>query len=237
MSFESCVENGHQAKWSQRSSLIIIQESPKTARSRSVHWWPGHQRPVKVGLHCQAVQQGVTTIQYSHFGLNLQLENGGGSRHPCLPLDCSRGYSPITHANILRVNEFATNSEKWNGNGMHMCQRSTPTLELLRVYGLDMPEWREMTEQIDWRAKQPPQVACVSKDLNCWGAWDNTCGHKAKDITPSIAWRREAWKEDALERTRELGHHQSDEHWNHFKGNVEKTSERPDRAHIGFSNA
>ena len=24
----------------------------------------------------------------------------------------------------------------------------------------------------------------------CWEAWDTTCGHKAKDITPSTAWRR-----------------------------------------------
>ena len=29
--------------------------------------------------------------------------------------------------------------------------------------------------------------------------WNTTCGHKAKDITPSIAWRREAWKEEALD--------------------------------------
>ena len=26
-----------------------------------------------------------------------------------------------------------------------------------------------------------------------------TCGHKAKDITPSIAWRREALKEETLD--------------------------------------
>ena len=37
------------------------------------------------------------------------------------------------------------------------------------------------------------------EDLKCWGALDTTCGHKAKDNTPSIAWRREAWKEEALD--------------------------------------
>ena len=37
-----------------------------------------------------------------------------------------------------------------------------------------------------------------------------------------------------LERTRE-GHRQADEHWNRFKGNVGETSERPDGAHMGFS--
>ena len=62
-----------------------------------------------------------------------------------------------------------------------------------------MPEWRETTEQIDWRAKQPSQVACFSEARKCCGAWDTTCGHKAKDITQSIAWRREAWKAGALD--------------------------------------
>ena len=36
-----------------------------------------------------------------------------------------------------------------------------------------------------------------------------------------------------LERMRE-GHHQSNEHCNHFKGNVEKTSERWGGVHMGF---
>ena len=63
--------------------------------------------------------------------------------------------------------------------------------------------------------------------------------HKAKDITPSIAWRREAYKKrkrqtNFLERTRE-GHRQSDERWNHFKGNVGASSERRGGAHTGFS--
>ena len=38
-----------------------------------------------------------------------------------------------------------------------------------------------------------------SEDLKCWGTGDATCGHKAKDITPSIAWSRKAWKEEALD--------------------------------------
>ena len=37
-----------------------------------------------------------------------------------------------------------------------------------------------------------------------------------------------------LERTRE-GHRQSDEHWNHFKGEVGETSERWGGTHMGFS--
>ena len=62
-----------------------------------------------------------------------------------------------------------------------------------------MPESREMTEQIHWQAaKQPSHMACFSEDLKCWGGWDTTCRNKAKDITSSIAWRREAWKEEAV---------------------------------------
>ena len=94
-----------------------------------------------------------------------------------------------------------------------MCQWPTSTFKnSCGCTAMDMPEWREMTEQIDWWAKQPSQVACFSEDLKCWGAWDTTCGYKARDITPSIAWRREAWKEKALDifliRTRQ-GHSQS----------------------------
>ena len=42
-------------------------------------------------------------------------------------------------------------------------------------------------------------MACFSEDLKCWEAWDITCGHKAKDITPLIAWRRKALKEEVLD--------------------------------------
>ena len=56
---------------------------------------------------------------------------------------------------------------------------------ILRVY---MPESRKMTEQIDWRAKRPSHY--VSEDLKCWGTWDITCGHKAKNVTPPTAWAR-----------------------------------------------
>ena len=61
------------------------------------------------------------------------------------------------------------------------------------------PQWRKMTEQIDWQAKQPSQVACFFENPTCWGAWDTTCEYKAKDITLSITWRRESWKEGALD--------------------------------------
>ena len=42
-------------------------------------------------------------------------------------------------------------------------------------------------------------MACFSEDLKCWEAWDTTCRHKTRDITPLITWRRERWKEEALD--------------------------------------
>ena len=32
---------------------------------------------------------------------------------------------------------------------------------LLWLYALNMPEWREITELIDWQTKQPSQIACL----------------------------------------------------------------------------
>ena len=51
---------------------------------------------------------------------------------------------------------------------------------------LDMPEWSEIKEQIDWRVKATMIMGRTSEDLKCWEAWDTTCGQKATDITPSV---------------------------------------------------
>ena len=73
----------------------------------------------------------------------------------------------------------------------------SPMYKLLHFSSVNEPSfhglWRETTEQIDWWAKQP------SEDMKCWEAWDTTCRHKAKDITPLTAWRREALKEEVLD--------------------------------------
>ena len=57
-----------------------------------------------------------------------------------------------------------------------MCRRSTfPFQSSCGCTALDMLEWREMIEQIDWRTKQPSQVAWFSEDFKYWEAWDTTC--------------------------------------------------------------
>ena len=102
-----------------------------------------------------------------------------------------------------RLNELATNNEKWNGKPrLDYVKWSTSTSEnSCGCTALDMPEWREITEQTDWWAKQPSEFACFSEDLKCWAASDTTCVHKAKGITPLITWRREAWKEESVSRS------------------------------------
>ena len=50
-----------------------------------------------------------------------------------------------------------------SGPDWHVSMVDIHLQKLLGWTALDMPEWRETTEQIDWRAKQPSQVACVLK--------------------------------------------------------------------------
>ena len=67
---------------------------------------------------------------------------------------------------------------------------------------LDIPESKEMTEQIDWPAKQPSQAACVPEDLKCWvasGTEPRTWHHRS----PGGEMRRKRKRSTIfLERTR-----------------------------------
>ena len=94
---------------------------------------------------------------------------------------------------------------------------------------LDMPHSREMTEQMDWRAKQALQVVLRLRRSKVLRSLRHICGHEAKDITPMKRLmpggeRRGKTKYSTvfLERMRKghWPHCQSDEHWNCFKGNV-----------------
>ena len=80
-----------------------------------------------------------------------------------------------------------------------MCRWSTSTFDNSCWWtALDMQsEGKRLSRQTGGQSN--PHVACFLKDLKCWEAWDTTCGQKAKDITPSMAWRREALKEEVLD--------------------------------------
>ena len=117
------------------------------------------------GASCQARCNYHPWRQYSLYSLNLQLDNGGGSSHPCPPLDClKRWQSDHTCHHLHRFNELATKWKvEWEAQ-TGMCRWSTSTFEIsCGCTALDMLEWRETTEQVDWQAKQPSQVACFSE--------------------------------------------------------------------------
>ena len=80
------------SRMASRKSRVTDQSShsrkQQTARPHSVHCWLSHQRPVRMGLHCQAGGDYHPWRQCSLYGLSIQLDNGGGSSHPCRPLGC-----------------------------------------------------------------------------------------------------------------------------------------------------
>ena len=63
----------------------------------------------------------------------------------------------------------ATESEKGNGKPRLACVnvRHPPSKKSYGCTVLDMPESKEMTEQIDWQATQPSQAVYVSEYLKC----------------------------------------------------------------------
>ena len=88
---------------------------------------------------------------------------------------------------------------------------------------LDILGSREMTGQIDWQAKQPSQVACISGDLKCWGTWDTTYRHKAKK-SHNRSSRREKHRQRKCSMTFLERWERATVNWNSFKGNAEETS-------------
>ena len=61
-------------------------------------------------------------------------------------------------------------------------------------------KFKQICQSARLAAQQPSQVASFSEDLSeVLRNLRHNCRHTAKDITPSIAWRREAWKEESLD--------------------------------------
>ena len=157
-------------------SDLLIQENSKL-QDLSVHRWLSHQRPVRVGLHCQARCDHHPWRQCSLYyiyslTLNLQLDNGCGSSDPCPLVDCLQRWQSLTftdsratHAIILTQSQTQwACCKKWKVEWealTGMCWWSTSTFKNSSgCTALDKLECREMTEQIHWLAKQPIQVDC-----------------------------------------------------------------------------
>jgi len=123
--WESTVENGQQAKRIQRSNFLLILRKQQTTRSHSIRWRLCHERPVRVGLHCQARYDYHPWRQCSLYGRNHHFANRGGSSHPCPLLDClKRWQSEHTYHHPHRFNELAIKNiknEEWNGKPRLKC--------------------------------------------------------------------------------------------------------------------
>ena len=122
----------------------------QTARSYSLHWWLSHQRPVRVGFHCQARCNHHPWRHYSLYSLNLQLNNGSTAytvSTSSLTMEVEavthalhwialRGDSQTTHAVILTDSmslvqqvKSRTGSPDWNASVANIHPR-----KLLWVY-------------------------------------------------------------------------------------------------------
>ena len=102
---------------------LLIQENNKLQDliSHSVHWWLNHQRPVMVGLRCQA--------RCNHHPLKtvqpLQSQPPSWQwrwkQSPLPSTGLPQGVTNHTCHHPHRFNELATKNEKWNGKPRLEC--------------------------------------------------------------------------------------------------------------------
>ena len=182
------------------------------------------------------------TVQPVH--LNLQLDNGGGSSHPYPPLVCLKRWQS-DHSAVILADSVSLLQKVRSNNGK-------PRLEYMSVVSLFLSKLLWMycpghagVKGNDWADRLAGKASIISglhlrrsEVLKSWKHY--LLAHSAKDITRWIAWRREAWKEEAVLHglpwilKGQEGHHQSDEHWNCFKGNVEETDKMGWSAYICY---
>ena len=132
-------------------------------------------------------------------------------------------------------NSLATRSKKRSRQTRPACVnvRHPPLENSCGCTALDMMEWKQMTEQIDWWAKQPSQAACASENLKCCGAWDTKPKTWHYWLLGGERSRKRKCLMIFLERMRK-GHCQSDKHWNTFRQHWVKTSDWWGGAHMGL---
>ena len=156
----------------------------QTTRSHSVHWWLSHQRPI-------TVKQGPQRQCSLKYGLNLQLDNGGRSSHPCPQLDCLKGWqSDHTCHHPHRFNALVTEREKWYGK---------PDWNVSMV---DIHFWKLLwvhcpghagVQGNDWADRLAGKATITSSLLKC------LMNLRHYLWVQSIVWRREAWREEVLD--------------------------------------
>ena len=137
----ACKENRY------ASPLFVIHCSPTPT------YLPPHKTSWRglwnIWLHCREGKHPWRLC--SLYSWNFQLDNGGGSCRPC--------HHPC------RFNEFAAKSEMWKEKPRLMCLVNVASENPCGCIAPEMLEWREMTKQIDWWAKEPTRVACCSQKI------------------------------------------------------------------------
>ena len=173
----------------------------QTVRSHVVHWWFSHQKAVRVRLHCQGrcdYLPPMKTVQ--PIRAQLPAWQWRGKQSPMLSAGLPQEVTDHTFHTPHRFNELAAKSEKWNRK---------PRLE--RVDDRH-PPWKSP------RVYCPGHAGVKGNDGWDWLAGKATLtrglllgrsevlrslryylpAQTPRDI-PSIACRREAWKEEELD--------------------------------------
>ena len=152
--------------------------------------WPGSDAATSGDFLCERLQRTFTRANHLHwtaqYGLNLQLGSGGGSSHPCL--DCLKKRQSQWASYI----NYKVKCKAW---------WSTSTFEnSCGCTALDMPEWREMAEQIDWQAgKATLTNSLLLNRPEMLSSLRHYRQVQSQGLTPLITWKRESWKKEVLD--------------------------------------
>ena len=170
-----------------------------------------------------------------NYGLNFQLDNGCGSS---IPLDClKRWQSDHTYHQPHRFDQPTIKKGKveWEMHVVFLCSTST-CKESCGCTVLNMLD----SNRADKLAGKPT----TTNGLRLWSSdlfqelQSLPVDTKPNDITQSITWRREAWKEESLDnvpRKDEKGPSSIRRTLEQFNCKVGETSDRRGGTHMGFT--
>ena len=180
---------------------------PQTTRSHTVIVYINGQSPMTSHGGASLSYQGRCDHhpwrQCSLYGLSLQLDNGGGSSHPCPLLQCLMRSNHTCHY-PHRFNELATKSEKWNGKPRLECQWLTSTFKnscTAHVYCLGQAGVKGNNRADRLVGKATTASSLSRKILNAEGlwAWAQRHRHHTISCTEEKGMERGSHRQSALE--------------------------------------
>ena len=156
------------------------------------------------GFHCQARCEHDPWRQFSLYDLSLQLDNGGGSSHPCPSLDCLRRWqSDHTYAIIL-TDSMSLLQKRISGMGSPDWHMPTFDVNIRRLLWMFCCGHAGVGVKRNGRAYRLAGKAAIRNGLRLGRSLvlmslRHCLLHKAKDSTPSTAWKRWMWKAEELD--------------------------------------